>query len=169
MSIFYPNHMFHRVYDIPTAFLTERGITTLLLDIDNTLTTDNNPMPDKKVLVWLEEQKTAGIRLMLLSNNYTARVRPFAEKLEMEFIAQAVKPFPFSLKTALRRMRVRLGETALVGDQLFTDILCGRLAGCTAILVEPMQMENYGFYKIKRRLEIPILKRYRKKMGGLSN
>lgn len=44
-------------------------------------------------------------------------------------------------------------QTALIGDQLFTDILCGNLCGCVTILVEPYAEEGYGLYRIKRPLE----------------
>ena len=51
-------------------------------------------------------------------------------------------------------------QTALIGDQLFTDILCGNLCGCMTVLVEPYAEEDYGLYRIKRPLEKPLLARY---------
>ena len=153
--------MFKRIYNIPSSFLKKRGLTTLLLDVDNTLTTDNNPLPDKKVMEWLEQQQNDGIRLMLLSNNTEERVAPFAKSLGMEYIANAKKPLTKNLKLAMSKMDVKLEETAIIGDQIFTDILCARLAKCTAIMTEPFEIENYGFYKIKRKLEVPVLKAYK--------
>jgi predicted HAD superfamily phosphohydrolase YqeG len=50
-------------------------------------------------------------------------------------------------------------ETAVIGDQLFTDILCGRLAGLVPILVEPMEPEPFLFFKMKRFLEKRLLYR----------
>ena len=57
MSIFYPHFFFRRIYEIPLDFFQERGIRALLIDVDNTLTTDNNPVPHEKVLDWLDGQR----------------------------------------------------------------------------------------------------------------
>ena len=51
MSIFYPDHDFRRIYEIPASFFVERGIKVLLLDVDNTLTTHDNPIPHERVWI----------------------------------------------------------------------------------------------------------------------
>lgn len=165
MSIFYPHYFFKRIYHIPPEFFRENKIDALLLDVDNTLTTDNNPVSDEHILEWLKILREEGMRMMVLSNNTEERVAPFAQSLGLEYIAQARKPFPGKVKKALYRLGVEPHRTALIGDQLFTDILCGRLTGCTAILVDPFELENYGFYVVKRWLERPILRRYHRKEG----
>lgn len=163
MFILYPHYKFKRIDEIPTNFFVDQGITTLLLDVDNTLTGDNDPNPIIEILDWIETQRKAGIRLMIISNNYESRVAPFAKVLDMEYIADAKKPKPDALRAALRKFGVSVNETALIGDQLFTDILCARLAGCMAVLVEPMKIEDYGFYRVKRRMEKPVLSAYDRK------
>ncbi len=163
MSVFHPNHMFTRIYDIPTEFLVKYGITTLLLDVDNTLTTHSNPIPNEKVLTWLDVQKKAGIRLMLISNNTERRVAPFAKKLGLEYIAMAKKPLKGNVLTALKLLKVSIKETALIGDQIFTDILCARRVGCMAILVEPFEIEKNVLLHAKRWIEKPIVSAYIKK------
>ncbi len=165
MSLFYPHCDFKRIYDIPADFWKEKGITALLLDVDNTLTTHNNPVPHERVLEWLETQRRAGLRLMILSNNRSERVEPFARELGLEYIAGAAKPLPGKLRHALAALGVRPTEAALIGDQIFTDVLCGRLSGCLAVLVEPISPEAGRFFRAKRRLEKGILRRYRKKKG----
>ena len=55
-------------------------------------------------------------------------------------------------------MQVKTKNTAIIGDQLFTDMLCGSLAGITTILVTPMHEETGRLFKIKRGLERKILK-----------
>ncbi len=161
MSIFYPDYSYQRVYQIPARLFLEKGIRALLLDVDNTLTTDNNPVPHQEVLGWLEQQRQAGLRLLVLSNNHQERVAPFARQLGLEYVADAKKPLPFPLWKALKKMGIPPGQAAIIGDQIFTDILCGRLAGCTSILVEYMEEEGYGFYVTKRRWEKRVLKHYR--------
>lgn len=160
MSIFYPDYSFRRVYEIPTRFFQEQGIKALLLDVDNTLTKDNDPVPHEKVMDWLEEQKEAGIKLFVLSNNHRERVEPFARGLGLGFIADAKKPLPFRARSALAEMGVPPRQAAVIGDQIFTDILCGRLAGCLSVLVEYMEEEGYGFYVTKRKWEKRVLRKY---------
>ena len=161
MSLLYPDYSFRRIYEIPTRFFLEQGIRVLFLDVDNTLTTHDNPVPHERIRDWLAEQREAGLRLLVLSNNTGERVAPFARGLGLEFVADAKKPLPFPLWRALKEMEISPGAAAVVGDQIFTDILCGRLAGCTSILVEYMEEEGYGFYVTKRRWEKRVLKHYR--------
>ena len=88
---------------------------------------------------------------------------PFANRLGLGYIADAAKP---KKKVALAKMKefgVSPRQTALIGDQLFTDILCGNLCGCVTILVEPYAEEGYGLYRIKRPLEKPLLRLYHRR------
>lgn len=66
----------------------------------------------------------------------------------------------------MRRAREQLGagarEIAIVGDQVFTDVLCANLAGAVSILVEPIELEPFPFFKLKRRLEKLVLRGGRK-------
>ena len=167
MSIFLPDYDFKRIHLIPTEFFTERGLRVLLLDVDNTLTRDNSQEVSDEVVHWLEDQKKAGLELFVISNNHEARVKPFAEKLGLGYIADAGKPKTKHLKARMQELHVTEKETALIGDQLFTDIACGNLGGCTTILVEPFELEHYGGYRIKRPLERPFLRHYFKKKAKL--
>jgi predicted HAD superfamily phosphohydrolase YqeG len=55
-------------------------------------------------------------------------------------------------------------ETALVGDQIFTDILGGNIVGLYTILVVPMQGKDFwGTRLITRHLEKIVLARLKKK------
>lgn len=160
MSLFFPDYSFRRVYEIPARFFLEQGVRALFLDVDNTLTTHDNPTPHEKVLDWLREQRTVGLRLLILSNNTRQRVAPFAKGLGLEYVADAKKPLPFPLWKALKGMGLAPREAAVIGDQIFTDVLCGRFSRCLSVLVEPMQEEDWGFLAVKRRWEKQVLKHY---------
>lgn len=160
MHWFLPDYSFKRIEDIPTEFFTSRGIRVILLDKDNTLTEDNCAEVKPEVIRWLEQQREAGLELFVISNNREERVLPFAQNAGLGYIANAGKPHTKHLRSRLKELNVSPKEAALIGDQLFTDILCGNLGGCVTILVEPYALESYGLYKIKRPLEKPLLKRY---------
>lgn len=163
MSVFYPSMIFPRVYNITKETLDTHGIKALILDIDNTLTTHNNPVPDDAVLNWLAEMKKAGILLILLSNNKSSRVKPFAELLGTQYVANALKPLPKGFINVINKYSLKKEETAIAGDQIFTDILGGNLYGIKTILVEPMLAERGLFFRLKRRMEVKVLEKYRKR------
>lgn len=66
--LFKPTYVFNNVTEITVDFLNKHNIKGLLLDLDNTLTTHNNPVPPQSSLDWLEE-KESGIKMMIVSNN----------------------------------------------------------------------------------------------------
>ena len=158
MPIFKPTIRLHRVTQITAELLKECGIKALVLDVDNTLTTHNNPIPDREVLIWLDEIKAAGIKLVLLSNNSAKRIRPFAEGLELEYTSRACKPLTFGLARTAKKLGLPATEIAMVGDQIFTDVMAGNLFGAASILVAPMEPETGPLFRFKRMLERRILK-----------
>lgn len=165
MSIFFPNERFHRITDIPPKELAERGFEGIILDVDNTLTTHDNPVPADGVMQWLTDVESAGIKLMILSNNSPERVSPFAELLGLEFVPNGKKPLPCGYNEALERMGVSRRRAAAIGDQIFTDVLGARLAGIHCIFVDPIEPEKTAFFRLKRALEKPILALFERRSG----
>jgi len=164
MPILAPDHWFHRVTDIPAEFFLEKGIRLIALDVDNTLTTHDNPEPADGVREWLEEMKKSGLILTILSNNSGPRVAPFAEKLGLGYAAKAAKPLPFGLSRCCRENGIPAGACAIVGDQIYTDILCGNLLpGAMSVLVTLQLPEDKPFFRLKRKLERPVLKSMKKR------
>lgn len=160
MSVFYPEFRFRRIYELTPEWLQQHHISVLLLDVDNTLTDHDNPDLSDEVRDWLKKTQDAGIKLLLLSNNKHERVQPFADKVGLGCIAHAAKPLTGGVKRAQQRLNATKDRIAIVGDQIFTDVLCANLAGVTSILVEPILPEKFWFFKLKRKLEHLLLKRY---------
>ncbi len=160
MSIFYPQKIFYRITDITAEKLKEMGISGLMIDVDNTLSTHGGQVPIDGLKEWLREMHKSGIRLIILSNARSKRVEPFAKKIGLSFISLAAKPLPFSYLSAAKAMGLSRKQTAIVGDQLFTDILGGRLAGVGTLLVRPILLENKKSFKIRRKYENIILKKH---------
>lgn len=107
-----------------------------------------------------------GLTLTILSNNYKERVEPFAKQLGLPFVSMAAKPLPFGVGRACRKLKIRRKETALIGDQIFTDMICGNLAGVLhRCLVEPYELETTRSFRIRRRLEKPVIRRFLEKEG----
>ena len=92
MKNLYPSAMADRVYRITPQLLKSWGVRGLILDIDNTLTTHDNPIPDEGVADWLAQNRKEGIQMIVLSNNKPHRVEPFAKILGLDYIADGAKP-----------------------------------------------------------------------------
>lgn len=135
----------------------------LILDADNTLTTHNNPVPDKDVISWLEQMKQSGVQLVIVSNNSGRRIQPFARQLGLPYTARALKPLTWGFRRTVQELGLPARQVAVVGDQIFTDILGGNLFGSPTILVEPMEPETGPLFRLKRKVEKKILRAYRRK------
>lgn len=163
MPLLQPHHTFLCYRHLTPAFLRELGIDTLLLDIDNTLAPYEQPEPDEYIRAWLEDLHAAGIKTAFLSNNHGERVELFGKTLGVPVQYDSHKPLPFRAKKILRWMGADHRHAALMGDQIFTDVLCARLAGICAILVPPIKDKADRFTRFKRFMERGPLKRYYKK------
>ena len=115
------------VLQIQPGLLRQYGIRGLMLDLDNTLTTHDNPAPAEGVLSWIGLMRQAGIAMMIVSNNRPHRVQPFAAALGLPFVAEGAKPLPRGFRLAQKRMQLPFSQLAVVGDQIFTDILGANL------------------------------------------
>ncbi|HHX58113.1 MAG TPA: YqeG family HAD IIIA-type phosphatase [Clostridiales bacterium] len=141
------------VLEITTEMLKNNNLKGLILDLDNTLTTHDNPKPADGVLDWLDEMKKSGIKIMIVSNNHGYRVKPFAEMLGLEFVSDGLKPLSRGINEAQKRMEIPFSQLAVVGDQIFTDILGANLKRIKSIYVKPIEYEKTTFFKIKRKAE----------------
>ena len=95
-----PEYIFKTIECIHPDFLAAHGIKALVLDVDNTLTADNSQVLEPTVQAWLDEMRAAGIRLTIVSNNTAKRVRPFAERIGLDWVPLACKPFTIGLRVA---------------------------------------------------------------------
>ncbi|ADU23570.1 MULTISPECIES: YqeG family HAD IIIA-type phosphatase [Ruminococcus] len=157
MFFFKPTYVFDKVKDITPDFLKKKNIKGLLLDLDNTLTTHNNPIVPQSSLDWIELMKQNGIRLMIVSNNHAPRVSPFAEQLKIDFVCEGAKPLTIGYTKAIKRMGLEKREVAAVGDQIFTDILGSNLKGIRSLFVFPIKPEESLPFRFKRACEKPFL------------
>lgn len=156
-----PEIKMERVTDITPEILNKYNINSLILDVDNTLSTHHGQILTDGLPEWLKMMKENGIFLTVLSNSKEARVKPFAEKIELEYISLGLKPLPFGFLRAMKKFSLKRKNTAIVGDQIFTDILGGNLVGIRTVLLTPIKLEaTYGF-RFKRMIERFVIKLYR--------
>ena len=157
---FYPRLVVEKVQSINLNMLIKKGIKGLILDIDNTLVPSFIKEADDKTLKWINQVKSRGIKVCIVSNATKKRVELFNEKLGLEAIYRASKPGERAFKKALSILGLTACQTAVIGDQIFTDVYGGNRLGMYTILVEPIHKEEFIFVKLKRFPEKYILKRY---------
>lgn len=162
--LFKPDYYISNYQNLDIDRLKRRGIKLLLCDIDNTLVAWNDPDSNAKVQQFLDRVKAAGIRVALVSNNTAKRAGHFAKDLGVEKIfTLSLKPLPRNIKKAMKFYKVRPEETALLGDQLMTDMLGAHLAGVYSILTHPIAETDKLDTQINRFFENRILDYYEKK------
>lgn len=155
-----PDYEFKSVLDIEADFFEKENIKYLLIDIDNTLVADNAPDADENAIEFLKKLEEKNISFYLVSNNKEERVQSFNKYLGYPSISRAGKPGKKKIKRVMNEMNAVKSETALIGDQIFTDLLAAKNAGIRMVLVSPIntKIEN-TFFKVKRFFEKIIYKR----------
>lgn len=164
-----PDLLYTRVTEITPESLRRLEIRALLLDVDNTLALHGNPEPFLGTQAWAAKMVQAGFSILILSNNTETRVAPFAAQYGLPFLSRACKPLPAGFLQAAKKLGIPSRQCAVVGDQVFTDLLGAKLSGMRAVLLEPIEKETGGLLSWKRRFERPFRKKYSTERSRDSN
>lgn len=161
MKIINPNLYLKRVEDIKIEVLLKNKIKLLILDVDNTLI-DYYENLSENIINWAKEMKGQGIKLYILSNtNNKEKVKKVADKLEVPYKNFAMKPLKKGFLSIQKNTKIKPENIAVVGDQIFTDILGGNRCKMFTILVEPINSnKDYWYTAWKRPIENKIKKKY---------
>jgi len=162
---FIPDIIFESVYDIDFDSLKNKNIKGLIFDIDNTLVSYRQEKPTEDVVVLMNRLKNEGFIICFVSNNNKRRVNIFNGGFKFFSFPNAKKPFTKSIKKALAAMNLAKENAALIGDQIFTDIAAAKKAKIMAVLVNPIEPVETLFFKIKRFMEKPFIKRYYRRLN----
>jgi len=153
---FIPQYVFREITDISIDFLKQTGIKFLMLDLDNTIAAYNEHIFADDILKWITDAKNNGINLFIISNSTrTKRVTSFSESIAVRYIMRSAKPSPKSLLHAMETAGFAKNESALAGDQVFTDALAANQAGVISIIVRPRRFTN-PFLALRYFLELPF-------------
>ena len=158
---FYPDYRFGTVDDIPNGFFSDNNIKYAVLDIDNTLVPYTASAPDERALRFLKRLAELNIGYCFVSNNHAERVESFCDGLDIFYVAKARKPFRGGIYRAMRHMGAERDNTALIGDQVFTDVYSANRAGILSVMVDPIEAKETPFFGFKRAMEKIVLRNYR--------
>lgn len=150
------------IFEIDLERLKKQGISNLIIDIDNTLVAWDKKDAPESVIKWFDKIKGLGLNMCLVSNNTEDRVVKFTENIEVYAFHKARKPFKTTFLKAMRHMGSNKKNTAVIGDQIFTDVLGGNRIGLYTILVVPIVSKEYWWTEHVRKVERYVLKKIKK-------
>lgn len=136
-----------KITDIPPSFFNEKGIKFLMIDLDNTLAAYDEHSPADDVKKWIADIKEIGITPAIVSNSSRLmRVCAFAENFDVNSVARAAKPGIFNILHLIETSGFTAAESALIGDQIFTDVLAANRAGIMSVMTKPRKFTNIFLY-----------------------
>ena len=163
MSKFVPIAHAKSLYEIDPEFFKSNGVTTLFVDLDNTLDSYKLHSPSDNAKALITKLKVAGLDVVIISNNRYKRVLPYATELGIDFMSSTGKPFPRKINKYVTEKGLNKENIMVVGDQLMTDTLAGNRAKIRVVLTEKIVKEDQPTTHFNRIFDRPIRKHLRKK------
>ncbi len=153
-----PHLQIESVLKIHAEMLRALGVEGLLVDLDCTLKDYYSNEFSAQVVAWVEEMKREQVGFCILTNGRSGRVTPLANRLNVACVPWATKPLRRGIRAGISKLGLDRTRVAMVGDQLFADVLAGRLAGVFTILVKPTTTHEPWITRLKRPLERLVLR-----------
>ena len=163
----FPTLMAKSFRDVTPELVRVMGIGSLICDIDNTLVTYDDPEPTPEVREWFAAMESAGVRIAFVSNNEKERVDLFNSSLGYPAYPKSGKPKKKYIFQAMKDTNTDEKAAVLLGDQLLTDAAAANNAGIRSIIVPPINDKKTLFFRAKRAIERPYVKKYLKIHGML--
>lgn len=159
MAVFRPDMYKKNIFDINYEKLKKQNVKCLVFDLDNTLGLIDEKECPKEVKKLLKKLKKEFL-VFISSNNTYERIKPYLEDLEIEGVSFSLKPLPRGLMKIRRKYKLKKEEIVMIGDQIVTDILSGKIYGVKTILVDPLGVKDLKITGLNRKIEGLIVKRY---------
>ncbi len=160
---YFPDRYINRITDINSNFFKKEGIKGVIIDIDNTVIDVKKNLIDG-LIDWKEELTNEGITVVILSNTIDRpKVAKIANLLGVDYFIFGRKPNTGGFLKAAKHIGTSVERTAVIGDQIFTDILGANRVGMLSILVNPLEdKQDYFFTRLRRPVEEKVLAKYLK-------
>ena len=161
-SIFWPDEFRDAIYAVDLERLAGMGIRVVYLDIDNTLLPFGSRRPSLKCEQWILRLKNLNMKPIILSNNRNLRrVAEVADGLGIPAVCWSMKPLPWALRSIQRELGLEGQPSAIIGDQVLTDVILGKTQGLYTILVKPIRLDNKPTKAFQYQFEQMLLQFFR--------
>ncbi len=162
-NLLIPDLSLSNIFEIDVELLKKQGIKGIITDMDNTLVPWSDRSVYPRLADWFNDLKERGFKLIIVSNNSQDKGGQLARELEIPAIWYAIKPRRRAFRRALEIMQLEPGEVAVVGDQIFTDVLGGNRLGLFTIHVQPLSEKEFFSTKLMRMMERLLFRSLRNK------
>lgn len=152
-NLFVPRMQVESLFDIDIRALQQQGIKGIVFDLDNTIVPWDSTDMCPHIAAWIQDLLAAGFKIALVSNNWHKRVKAIADRFRLPFVSRAYKPAKSGFHQVLKELELAPAETAVVGDQLFTDVLGGNRMGMYTVWVKPLTAHEFIGTRMHRKLE----------------
>lgn len=130
------SHQVDSLASVHLDFLSKKGIRGAILDLDNTIVSEDDRFLSPGAEDWIRQAKLSGIKVFILSNGKRHyRVRFWSDRLAVPALNPAKKPFPKAFRRAMTSMELTSMEVVVIGDSLHTDVLGAWISRCHCIQV----------------------------------
>ena len=158
-----PDLIIDRLENLDQQMLLDRGIEGVLLDLDNTLCAWGRRDVTDPRREWLARAKD-NFKLCIVSNTFKGGKRLCAVGADLGLATVARwglgrKPFGGGIKAALKITGTSPERTAIIGDQIFADILGGNSVGLLTVWIPPLNQREFISTRCVRVAERVVLKR----------
>ncbi|MEH1782518.1 MAG: YqeG family HAD IIIA-type phosphatase [Nostoc sp.] len=134
-----PHKLPRQVYtlaSIEIEWLKTCKIQGIILDLDNTIVSEDDRYLSPYAEDWIKQAKLAGLQFFILSNGKRRyRVKYWSHRLDIPALSPAKKPFPPAFQEAAAYMRLPAKQILVIGDSLHTDFVGSLLFRCGFIQV----------------------------------
>ena len=168
MESAYPDFKFEKATDISPVDLKMMGVKAVAVDLDNTTVAFTSVKPEEGVKEWIRQLRASGIKVIIVTNTFASRAFLISRLMgNVPFLPWAFKPNTYALKAAANILNVDISEIAMIGDQLFTDVLSANRVGAVSVKVEPIGEKPFfsSYYEKKRELERLYMEQYESDLG----
>ena len=161
MKYFKPDMEIHHFTDLTSDWLRTNNVKIIFSDLDSTLTIHDRQHDDHELEEWIKMLKENDIILAIVSNNSQGRVDRFVQPLGIIGFGMCNKPATSKIKKEMKKINATTETSIFLGDQLFTDIWCGKRLGMRTVLVTPIGEEHEPWnIRLKRFFERIVKKRW---------
>ncbi len=151
------------IYDLDLEYLKNKSIKALVCDLDQTLCSAFCLHPEDRTFKLKQELNSYGIQLIVLSNNFAKRVKPFCENLEVKYLPFSMKFMPFKVKHYLKKIGLKPSDCIFVGDQMRTDGKLCKMLKARLILTTPLDNKDNFFTRLHRKRDEKLILKLKEK------
>ena len=165
MNVFRPMMYKKNIFDINYDYLKEKGIKLIIFDLDNTILKVDQELPNERIK-GLIKKLCQDFKIVIASNNVKERVSKVSKYLGCDHLYSIGKPTKKIKRFIDKRYGITMDKTAIIGDQIVTDIFMGNRLSMFTILVDPIGEKDLKVTYFNRWLEKIIMKRMKLARGN---